>query len=173
MSEAPNASQDNNQPPVDPVQQRMDTLLHQAVQKALALVGEFGEYYPFAVTRSQEGEFALTQARIDDDTPPGIDLITQKLIRGLATEAAQGKYTSVAIVSDVRVRKPETGLYTDAIRVSLEDRQNEPLDFFLPYARLADGKIETDNLLVQQTIPMVFPREGEAKDATKDKTSAS
>lgn len=139
----------------DPIQKRMDELLHQAIQKALALLGEHGEFYPFGVTRAEDGAFGLTQARLEEENPTS-EQVTTKLIQGLARDASQGRYTSAAIVTDVRLRRPETGLFMDAIRVTLEDREQSPMDFFLPYQRDASGKIATDNILAQEARPLIF-----------------
>ena len=142
--------------PQDPIQARMDHLLDQCVQNAIALIQEHGEYYPFGVTLDDKGELSLTQAKVDAQTPTS-DEVTQKLIRGLITEASQGMYTSVAIVTDVRLRQPGTGLFTDAIRVLMEDRESDPIDFFLPYTR-EGKKITTTDLVAQQTQPVIFPK---------------
>lgn len=138
----------------DPVQLRMDLLLDQCVQKAIALIQEHGEFYPFGVTLDAQGDYSLTQAKLDEEQPSS-DQVTQKLVRGLMTEAAQGMYTTVAVVADVRLRQPGTGQFTDAIRVMMEDREKEPIDFFLPYSR--QGKqIVTSDIMAQQAPAMIF-----------------
>lgn len=138
----------------DPVQQRRDHLLDQCVQKAITLIQEHGEYYPFGVTLDAKGELSLTQAKLDVETPTS-DQVTEKLMRGLMTEAASGMYTTVAIVADVRLRQPGTGLFTDAIRVLMEDRAADPVDFFLPYHR--DGKkIVTSDIMAQEAQSVIF-----------------
>lgn len=140
----------------DPIQARMDHLLDQCVQKAIALIQEHGEYYPFGVTLDEKGELSLTQAKVDAQTPTS-DEVTQKLMRGLITDASQGMYTSVAIVAEVRLRQPGTGLFTDAIRVLMEDRESDPIDFFLPYTR-EGKKIVTSDIMAQQAQPFIFPK---------------
>lgn len=147
---------DNADQPQDPVQQRMDHLLDQCVQKAIALIQEHGEYYPFGVTLDAKGELSLTQAKLDEEKPT-TEQVTQKLVRGLMAEANEGMYTTVAIVADVRLRQPGTGQFTDAIRVLMEDRESDPLDFFLPYER--QGKqIVTSDIMAQEATPMIFSK---------------
>lgn len=151
----------NNTPPApadghpeDPIQLRMDLLLDQCVQKALALIHEHGEFYPFGITLDAQGEYSLTQAKLDEEKPTSAQ-VTDKLLRGLIAEAGQGMYTTVAIVADVRLRQPGTGQFTDAIRVLMEDRERDPLDFFLPYSR--QGKqIVTSDIMAQEAPAMIF-----------------
>lgn len=147
--DAPDQQEEQN-----PVQQRMDHLLDQCVQKAIALIQEHGEYYPFGITLDAKGKLSLTQAKLEEETPSS-DAVTEKLIKGLMTEAAQGMYTTVAVVADVRLRQPGTGLFTDAIRVMMEDREAEPIDFFLPYNRQGK-KIVTSDIMAQQAPAVIF-----------------
>lgn len=141
--------------PDDPIKQRMDQLMDECIQKALSLIDAHGEFYPFGVTRDASGQLSATQARLVEDNP-SVELVTQTLLRGLLSETNQGMYTTVAIVSDVRLRLPGTGMYTDAIRVMLEDRLATPMDFFMPYERQGK-KLVLSELVAQQSKSILFP----------------
>lgn len=138
----------------DPVQQRMDKLLDQCVQKALAILQEHGEFYPFGVTTTGDGRYTLVQARMEEERPTAVAVGT-KLTAGLAHDAREKRFVTAAVVSDVQVRDPQTLLPSDAIRVHMEDREGEPLTFFLPY-ELVGGKITTRDILAEEGQAVIF-----------------
>jgi hypothetical protein len=152
MSHDHNHSQDNTQ--LDPIQQRMDQLLDQSIQKALMLIREHGEFYPFGVTRVENGDFTLVQAKMDTDTPTS-NQVAEKLFAGLKQDASRNLFTSAAVVSDVRLRDPQTQRVSDAIRVHLEDAQGEPIIFFLPYVN-EGHRITTSDILAEHAPSLIF-----------------
>jgi hypothetical protein len=140
--------------PLDPIQQRMDQLLDQSIQKALSLIRDHGEFYPFGVTRVENGDFTLVQAKMDIDTPTS-NQVAEKLIAGLNQDARKKLFTSAAVVSDVRLRDPQTQRVSDAIRVHLEDVEGEPIIFFLPYVNQGQN-ISTRDILAEHAPSLIF-----------------
>ncbi len=138
----------------DPIQQRMDQLLDQGIQKALSLIREQGEFYPFGVTRKENGEFTLVQARVDLENPTS-NQVQEKLLTGLNQDARRQQFTTAAVVSDVRLRNPQTQRVSDAIRVHLEDREGEPIIFFLPYVNQGQS-VATSDILAEHAPSLIF-----------------
>lgn len=132
----------------------MDQLLDQCVQKAIEILQEHGEFYPFGVTTAGDGKYTLVQARMEEERPTAVAVGT-KLTAGLAHDAREKRFVTAAVVSDVQVRDPQTLLPSDAIRVHMEDKDSEPLTFFLPYA-LEGRKITTRDILAEEGQAVIF-----------------
>jgi len=139
---------------LDPIQQRMDQLLDQGIQTALKMLQQNGEFYPFGVARTAKGDFTLVMAKTEAENPKSDELIAQ-LIKGLNLDAREQRITSAAVVSDVRMRDPQTQRVSDAICVQMEDMQGEPIMFFLPYVHQGPS-IATSDIAAQHAPAMIF-----------------
>jgi hypothetical protein len=132
----------------------MDTLLAESLRAATYFLTRNAEFFPFAVTLGADGRVRHVQEYTAEEQPDAEALIglAQEALRELA---AEGKVRAVALVSDVRIRRPEAG-EQDAIRVQLEHARDRPVTCFLPY-RLEGGAVVRGELFAEGGSAVVFP----------------
>ncbi len=133
----------------------MDTLLDEGLQVAIHFLEKYGEFFPFGVTMASDGRIAHTQGYTEDERPPSQEVI-DLLLRGFQSGAASGDYKSTALISDVRVSLDGTAK-TDAISVTVEHREDQPVTCLLPYTK-TDAGYEFGELIAQRADSNVFPR---------------
>ena len=113
----------------------LDQLLGACVEAAARLLAGDGEFYPFAVAISSEGE--LISPSIDPGSDhPSADHVAALLLDALRDGRQQLRAT--ALCSDVRLRS-DAGEERDAIRIELEAPEVDPLVVVVPYA---DGRLD-------------------------------
>ena len=108
----------------------LDRLMGACVEAAVALLSENGEFYPFAVAVTAEGDV------VSPAVEPGTEHPDPEHVAGLLLQALQSSrdtLRAVALCSDVRVRSDD-GEERDAIRIELEAPTGEPLVVMVPYA---------------------------------------
>ncbi len=108
----------------------LDRLLGACVEAAVGLLSKDGEFYPFALGLTTEGD--VVSPAVD----PGTDQPTADQVAGLLLEALRSSRETLraaAVCSDVRVRSNE-GAERDAIRIELEAPDADPLVVMVPYA---------------------------------------
>ena len=106
----------------------MDTLLAESIRSATYLLRRNAVFLPFAVALGSDGRVQHVQGAPDEEPPEdeGLLALAQQALRELA---AEGKVRAVALVSDVRIRRPGAG-EQDAIRVQLEHARDRPVTCF-------------------------------------------
>ena len=114
----------------------MDNMLDAALPFAQQMLAKHGEFYPYAVSMSADGQVAMVAADIGKEKPASLDLLAV-LYQRLAAEAKELR--AAAIVSDVKL-----GSGGDAIRVEIE-HQGGALAVVLPYKKRGRN-IEYGNL---------------------------
>jgi hypothetical protein len=136
----------------------MDTLLAEGIRAATHFLGKGTTFFPFAVALTTDGEVHHIPGYTGEEQPDAEELIAdaEQALRELA---AAGKVRATALVSDVRIRRPETAEPADAIRVQLEHARGRPVTCYLPYA-LAGGKVVRGELFAESGAAAVFPRKG-------------
>lgn len=112
----------------------MDQLLDQGAKHALFLLEKNGEFYPFGMGMSSDGQIALVYPYWRDDYPLADQMIAET-IHVLSARVHNGQYVTTGIVSNVRLHDQVSGDYKDAIRVALEDAESAPITCYLPYSR--------------------------------------
>lgn len=119
MSETPETDQ-----PTD-----LDQLLNASLEAAMRLLGVDGEFYPFAVAMTVDGELVAPSVDPGEDQPSA-DRVVELLVAEL--RKARAGLTATAVVSDVTIAGDEDQ-ERDAIRVDLEPREGEPVLIVVPY----------------------------------------
>lgn len=132
----------------------MDTILDEGIKVAIYLLEKNGEFYPFGVTKSPDGQIACVHGYTGVERPTS-DCVSDLLVRGLRDGAAAGRYLTTAVVSDTRLRDRTTGLAEDAIRVELEDRDEHPVTCYLPYF-VCDGRVQPGEVMAEAGKSIVF-----------------
>jgi hypothetical protein len=108
----------------------LDQLLGASVEAAVQLLAKDGEFYPFALALTAEGEVVAPSVEPDTDHPSAAE------VEELLVQALRGKRADLraaCVCSDVRIRS-DAGEERDAIRIELESPQAEPLVVMVPYA---------------------------------------
>ena len=108
----------------------LDALLGASVEAAVQLLSKDGEFYPFALAMTAEGQIVTPSVN------PGTEHPSAEQVEGLLVEALRGKrddLRAASVCSDVRIRS-DAGEEKDAIRVELEALQGDPLVVMVPYA---------------------------------------
>ena len=116
---------DQNPPPND-----LDQLLGASVEAAVRMLSQEGEFYPFALAMTEDGQVVAPQVTPSSDRPTA-DEVAGLLLAQL--QASRGGIRASALCSDVRIRNDE-GDERDAIRIELEAPQADPLVVVVPYA---------------------------------------
>jgi len=129
-------------------------VLDEGIRVATRLLEKNGEFYPFAIVRHAEGELRHLEAGTNDEFPVS-DRVIQLLQSGLRDGASTGKYKTTSIVSDVSMRDRVTGITTDAIRVDIDDCEEDPVTCYLPYTIKNTG-IEWGNIVAEQGTLVIF-----------------
>ena len=110
----------------------MDALLNAALPFAKQQLTKHGEFFPYGVAMSREGQIALIAGYTGTERPPSTEVL-DILYEGLRSKAEQNR--GAAVVADVRLRGEET----DAIQVEVEHRDGVALKVFLPYRKKRFG----------------------------------
>jgi hypothetical protein len=138
----------------------MDTLLAEGIRLATHFLDRGGGFFPFGVALTTDGEVHHIPGYTGEEQPGAEELIADAA-QALRELAAAGKVRATALVSDVRLGRPETAA-ADAIRVQLEHLRGRPVTCYLPYA-LAGGKVVRGELLAESGTAAVFPTRGGKK----------
>ena len=131
----------------------MDALLDEGLQVAVHFLETNGEFFPFGVTMARDGSVAHTQGYTGEEQPPSQEVI-DLLLRGFQTGASSGDYKSTALIYDVRVSL-DGKTKTDAINVTVEHRDDQPVTCLLPYTKTESG-FEFGELIAQRADGNVF-----------------
>lgn len=108
----------------------LDQLLGASVEAAVRMLAQEGEFYPFALAMTAEGEVVAPQVTPSSDRPTA-DEVAELLLAAL--QEARSGFRASAMCSDVRIRNDE-GDERDAIRIELEAPEADPLVVVVPYA---------------------------------------
>jgi hypothetical protein len=112
----------------------LDNLLSACIPFAQQMLAKHGSFFPFGATMSPTGEISLAAGY---DEKPGINAqeIADLTLDGFRAGVRSGDYKAVALCVDVRVDAPDGSGKTDAIRVTLEERDGEAVNVFMPYRK--------------------------------------
>jgi hypothetical protein len=132
----------------------LDELLNEALDAAEQFLDKIGEFFPFVVTMSPDGEISHAQEHLGEQ-PPAADETIEVLLDGLKKAAAKGKYKATALVSDAHDIPSPDGKYRDAISVALEHRTETPVNCYLPYKHVKD-KFEYGEVFAKRGERRVF-----------------
>ena len=113
-----------------PAPNDLDQLLGSSVEAAVRMLSQEGEFYPFALAMTADGEVVAPQVSPSSDRPTA-DEVADLLLAAL--QEARSTLRASALCSDVRIRDDQ-GEERDAIRIELEAPEADPLVVVVPYA---------------------------------------
>jgi hypothetical protein len=134
---------------------QVEALMNEGFDFAHRMLLEHGEFHPFAVVASCEGELRHVAGWDGRELPPGIELL-DLISRGLREEA--GELLAVALFSNVAVGSRETESHGDAVQAALEHSSGYAVNVYLPYVS-ADGVLDLGEVFAAPRVPTVFKRE--------------
>lgn len=117
-------------PDTAPAPNDLDRLLGASIEAATRMLSADGEFYPFAVALTVEGEVVSPAIDPPSDHPSADEVVALLLD---ALRDARDSLRACAVCSDVRLRS-DAGEERDAIRVELEAPAADPLVVVVPYA---------------------------------------
>jgi hypothetical protein len=108
-------------------QDDLDGLLDASLPFAQEMLGERGEFFPYAAAITTTGETKFIAGDPGEGEQPTSVAVLQVLVEGLRAE--RDTLRAAAVVSDVRRSD------SDAVRVELEHEEGHAIVVFLPYQR--------------------------------------
>jgi hypothetical protein len=139
----------------------LDALLNAVLPFAEQMLRQHGDFYPFGATIERDGKISLIQADLgeEEDIPDSPELV-HLLYEGLRDRAVRGEIRGGAVCMNVSIRPEGSDEETDAVRVSLDHAQHEPLDVFQPYALERNGDVVFGVTVAVAADPRVFGEAG-------------
>ncbi len=107
----------------------LDRLLGACVEAAVRLLSADGEFYPFALAMTEEGD-VVSPAVEPASAHPAADEVAGLLLAALRER--RGSLRASALCSDVQLRGGD-GEERDAVRVELEAPEQDPVVVLVPY----------------------------------------
>ena len=130
-------------------QDDLDGLLDAALPFAQDMLAEHGEFFPYAMSLSTDGEEAIVAGDPGTGERPASTDVLSVLVSGL--RAQRERLRALVILSDVRLDG------ADAIRAELEHREGQAMAIFLPYKRRRFGRVvDYDDLRASAAQPQVW-----------------
>ena len=108
----------------------LDRLLGASVEAAVGMLSTDGEFYPFALAVTADGDVVGPAVEPGTDHPTAEEVSRLLLV---ALRDARDSIRAAAVCSDVRIRA-DSGEERDAIRVELEAPEQDPVVVVVPYA---------------------------------------
>ena len=119
------------------------------------LLDRHGEFYPHGASVNTSGEVALAGAHVGEELPASTELI-ELLYEGFLQQARADEIRAAAIAADVHVTPPGSDEPRDAIRISIEHAEADPVEVFLPYTNRRLRGVEYGELFAAAGEPRVF-----------------
>jgi hypothetical protein len=129
-------------------------LMNTALPFAEQMLARHGEFYPYGQALTLDGRVVAVAVYDGQENPPAADVI-RLLKQAFVMEAKKGKYRATALVYDVRVTIPSSGVKSDAIAVSLNHKEHYSVVVFFPY-RIEGGKVIRDQVFADKGESDVF-----------------
>lgn len=123
---------------VTPQRSDADRVLNASISLALDKLVRQGEFYPFGVALTREGQIAVLTTQ-ETEARPTSDAFLGALRDSLSEGARSGSFTAAAIVADFSFEQPRQTGEQDAIRVAVESAAGEAVTCFLPYTLVMPG----------------------------------
>jgi hypothetical protein len=142
--------------PTDEIQELLNFLLPQAER----MLGEQGEFFPYAAAVEIDGSIEPVAPAVATDNPDVGDLLIA-LHDDLRQQAAEGAIRASGIAADVSLTDPDSGETTDAVQVELDHAAGDAVDIYVPYESGADG-VKFGELVAAQGREPVFGNPGDS-----------
>lgn len=120
-----------------------EELLSEAVPFARQMLAEHREFFPFAVSMSEDREITQVGVSTEDEQPASRELM-DLLDVVLRNEAAEGTLRAAAVTYDIMIVPPGREEAQDAIAVALDHRADYSVVVVFPYAFAEDGALEVE-----------------------------
>jgi hypothetical protein len=114
--------------PSEEIQELLNFLLPHAER----MLGEQGEFYPYAAALESDGSIEPVGPAIEGDNPDVGDILVA-LHEDLREQAAEGSIRASGIAADVTLTDPDSGETTDAVQVELDHLEADAVDIYVPY----------------------------------------
>ena len=133
------------------VQSDLDRLLNTVLRFADEMLRRHGEFYPYGVAITREGEEQVFAADPGEDVPNPSEVLTS-LVTGMTAEADELR--AAALVSDVTSGK------ADAVMVHLEHADSMAITVLLPYrmAGAEDADIDYETMTATPGEALIWRR---------------
>ncbi len=125
------------------------------VEFAQRMLGQEGQFYPYAAGMSPTGEMTIVRVGPEHPNPSNEELVGI-LFSELTRQASAGMIKVAGICTDVRMVPPNQDEMTDAICVELEHRDGAAVDAFLPYEMSDTGLVTYRDLITSPGEPAIF-----------------
>src|SRR5262245_118669 len=132
-----------------------ESLLNSLLPFAQEMLAKHGEFFPFGMTMSLEGQIAA-EAAYDGTEQPASEELIQMLTQTFRHKASMNLIRAAGICCDIRTIPPGETKKTDAICVSLEHQSGDAGDVCLPYKKSLLGKITYGDLFGGHRTPEFF-----------------
>lgn len=142
--------------PTDEIQALLNFLLPQAER----MLGEQGEFYPYAAAVESDGSIEPVPPTVDNGNPDVGDILVS-LHNDLREQAAEGSIRASGIAADVTLTNPDTGETTDAVQLELDHADADAVDIYVPYVSSGEG-VEFGELVAAEGREPVFASAGGA-----------
>lgn len=150
--------------PLDPASPRgqLNELLNGAVEVAVELLAENGEFEPFALALRTDGEVlhlgsdgGSEGVLPADGEGPDPDAVIASLRKSL--KERKDELIAIAIVADVTLEDEDSEATTAAIAITMEHVVEEPVSCFLPYEIDEKNEVGLADLVGEPGERHVFP----------------
>jgi hypothetical protein len=129
-------------------QDDVDGLLNAALPFGQEMLEKHGEFFPYGMALSDDGEARMVAGYTGDEHPPSLEVLAL-LVDGLREQ--RDALRAVAIVSDLRTTE------SDAIRVEIEHREGASMAVLLPYSkRRLRKRVEYGELAATAAEPRIW-----------------
>ncbi|MFC3532106.1 hypothetical protein ACFOLG_07890 [Vogesella facilis] len=127
-----------------------ENLMNAAIPFAEQMLHKYGEFFPYGFALKTSGEIVSVAGDDGREQPSSNDVI-RLLKDGFVKGKNSGEYKASALIYDVIVVLPSTGMKSDAIAVSLNHRENYSVTVFFPY-QLSNGQLTFGDVFAQKGV---------------------
>ena len=146
----------NGQSMIEP-KAECERLMQEALPFAENLLLKHGEFFPYGQALDPSGAVVHVAAYDGREQPPCVDLM-RLLKQGFVEGAKEGKYKATAMVYDVRVPLPSSGVKSDAFAVASDRRDNYSVVVYFAY-EIKRGELAMGEVFANEGMFDVFPRQ--------------
>jgi len=137
-------------------QEDLNELLDVALSMGCDGLEKEGYFYPYAVTLEPNGDFQRGGDLSDEDKARDPEELLKQIHATLEAGCRQKLHRATAVGVDVKVRHPQEGSYVKAVEVSIEHEDGIAVSCYLPYQKIADGKIQYGSIFSTAVDPTKF-----------------
>lgn len=135
------------------LKEEVDRLYDATLPLAEHMLGEHGEFYPYAYWVRKDGTVEAVSVLLDEQLSSSREII-EFLTGAIRAMVAKGDIIAAAICYDVGI-KPD-GKMADAICMDIEHRENVSSRVLIPYSKGMFGRIRYGEAGAQQREPTMF-----------------